>query len=479
MDRKTKIIATLGPAVASAELVSDLVGAGIDVARLNFSHGSYDFHRQFTDWVRQAADEHDRAVAVMQDVQGPRIRVGTFPGGGVALESGELVTLRPGAGEAVAGEVYVDQLGAAEDLAKGSRVSMADGLVRLEVNRVDGSKVHATVVEGGVLSDHKGVAFPDNTLALPPVTEKDEHDLEFGGEIGVDIVGASFVGSGDDVRVVRKLAGGVPIIAKIERTVAYEALDDILAEADGAMVARGDLGVELLLQRLPLVQKDILRRTNMAGRLSITATEMLESMTTSPRPTRAEVTDVANAVLDGTDAVMLSGETAVGQFPVRAVETMDKICREIEAESSQWMRGVDFLEREAPFPSAVARAGVQAANSLGLAAIVAFTESGTTARLITKYRPEARIVTFTPKPETYRRMALFWGVTPLMIGRLDSTDEMIHAAERLCLEHGIVREGDAVAMVAGVPPNQSASTNLIKLHVIGAETKGVPGGSHD
>ncbi len=477
MLRKTKIIATLGPAVASAEKVSALVGAGMDVARLNFSHGSLDTHRRFVDWVRQASESHGRAIGILQDIQGPRIRVGTFPSGSIELKKGEEVTLRPGDGEAGAGEINVDLLAQAEDLDRGHKVLLADGLIRLEVADVSGDRVKTRVVFGGKLSDHKGVAFPDTQLDLPAVTDKDQRDLEFGEELGVDLVAASFVASGADVSMVRKLAGGLPVIAKIERVAAYHNLEDILDEADGAMVARGDLGVEMSLQKLPMVQKEIILRTNSAGRFSITATEMLESMTQAARPTRAEVTDVANAVLDGTDAVMLSGETAAGKHPTRAVEVMDIICKEVESTSDRWMRGVDFLEKEARFPSAVARACVQAADSLHLPVVVAFTESGSTARLISKYRPQARILTFTPNPETYRRMALYWGVTPLMIRRLDSTDEMIEEAERRILELGYAKAGNGVAMVAGIPPNQATSTNLIKLHVLGAGSEGVPSGA--
>jgi pyruvate kinase len=263
-------------------------------------------------------------------------------------------------------------------------------------------------------------------------------------------------------------------VAKIERALAYAHLDDILLEASGAMVARGDLGVELSLERIPLVQKDILRRTNEAGRISITATEMLESMTNSPRHTRAEVADVANAVLDGTDLVMLSAETAVGKFPARSVKVMDIVVSEVESGTDYAERGVDFLRQEQPFPSAVAKACVEAAESLDLPAILAFTESGSTARLISKYRPAAPIVAFTAVPATYRQMALYWGVKPLMLERLITTDDMIQRAARAAIEHGIVKEGDGVAMVAGIPPNEAASTNILKLHVVGSETGGTP-----
>ncbi|MDH3730872.1 MAG: pyruvate kinase [Acidimicrobiia bacterium] len=474
MARKTKIIATLGPAVASAAGVLSLVEAGMDVARLNFSHGDYDTHRAFATWVREAADRAGRDVGLLQDIQGPRIRVGTFPGGSVDIAEGEELKLLAGSGTAGPGEIYIDHLAAAQDLSVGHRVAIADGLVRLEVSRIEAGNIYARVRTSQKLADHKGVAFPDTTLDLPPITPKDERDIEFGLELDVDLLAASFVATGDDIGVVRKLAGDVPVIAKIERTVAYENLDDILSQSSGAMVARGDLGVELTLERVPLVQKDILRRTNIAGRISITATEMLESMTHSPRPTRAEVADVANAVLDGTDAVMLSGETAVGEYPTKTIEVMDRVCREMEQGMDIGAAAVGFLKNENPFPSAVAKACVEAADSLDLPAIVAFSESGATARLISKYRPKARILCFTANPKTCAQMTIYWGVEPLHIDRFDTTDEMITRASSAAAERGLVKEGDAIALVAGIPPNQAASTNLIKLHVIGSESTGTP-----
>ena len=446
----------------------------MDVARLNFSHGDYDSHRAFAGWVRDASEKHGRSVALLQDIQGPRIRVGTFAGGAVELSDGDELMLRHGDSEARHGEIFIDLLESAVGLEVGHRVLMADGLLRLEVASMAGTEVKARVVEGGNLTDHKGVSFPDTRLDLPTVTAKDERDLEFGVDLEVDMIAASFVTSGQDIRNVRKLSGGLPVIAKIERALAYEHLDDIMSEAAGVMVARGDLGVELSLERVPMVQKDIIARANRAGRITITATEMLESMTLSPRPTRAEVADVANAVIDGTDVVMLSAETAIGKFAPRAVSVMDIICREVESGIDYSEQGVAFLEREQPFPSAVAKACVDAAESLELGAILAFTESGSTARLISKYRPAARIIAFTAIAETYRQMALYWGVTPLMMERFESTDDMIETAARAAMDRGLAAEGDGVAMVAGIPPNQAASTNILKLHVIGSGISGTP-----
>lgn len=477
MPRKTKIIATLGPASSGLDTIRDMVGAGMDAARLNFSHGDYTSHSQFVDRVRAAAAGHDRAVAIIQDIQGPRIRAGTFPDGSVELQTGDEMDLVVDRGEpAASGEIPILMLDTAIVVKPGDRVLLDDGLIRLEVIGVDGAKARARVVEGGALHDHKGAVLPDSDLELPPVTDKDRRDLEFGAEAGVDLVAASFVASGDDVRLVKKLAGDIPIIAKIERRIAYEALDDILEVAAGAMVARGDLGVELSIQKLPVVQKDIIRKTNASGHISITATEMLESMVHSPRPTRAEVADVANALIDGTDAIMLSAETAIGRDPVRVLEVLDIVCREIEqSESSRPDLGVAFLEKELPFPSAVAKAAVQASDNLGLPAIVAFTESGATARLLSKYRPSAPIVTFTAIDKTYSQMALYWGVIPLRFPRLNSTDAMIAGAEQALLNRGIVESGASVAMVAGIPPNQQSATNLLKLHHLGDLAAGVPG----
>jgi pyruvate kinase len=414
---------------------------------------------------------------VLQDIQGPRIRVGTFPGGVVEITEGDRVTLLGGEEEGDASHVHVDHLARA-GLEPGRRVALADGMILLEVVEGEGEELRARVLRGGELRDRQGAAFPDSRLDLPAITSRDREDLAFGREIGVDLVAASFVTSGDDIDAVREIAGDrTMVIAKIERAAAYENLDSILAAADGAMVARGDLGVELGFEHLPLAQKEILRRTNAAGRISITATEMLESMTHSWRPTRAEVTDVANAVLDGTDAVMLSAETAIGRYPDRSVEVMAALAREIESSDLYWTAPrVGFVHSEAGFSSAIAKACADTSDDLGLETVVAFTVSGNTALLVSKYRPRSRIVAFTPDEQTFHRMAMMWGVTPVAFPRLESTDEMISAAEEMLRERGIVEDGEWVAMTAGIPPNQQASTNLLKLHVVGDDSAGVPAG---
>lgn len=470
--RRTKIIVTLGPATDGPEVVAELVAAGMDVARLNFSHGEAADQRRRCARVREAAAEAGRPVAVLQDIQGPKIRVGRFPGGEVLLERGGVVTLLPGDDQGDAGTVFVGYERLLDDLLPGQPVYLADGQVRLEVTERRAESLAAVVVSGGAVRDRQGAAFPESDLRQSAVTDKDREDLVVGRELDVDYVAASFVASRADVEQVAGLAG-VPVIAKIERAAAYRDLESILGACHGAMVARGDLGVELPLEKLPRAQREILAATNRSGRVSITATEMLESMIHATRPTRAEVTDIANAVLQGSDAVMLSGETAVGRHPVRVVQAMDAICREVDSTPDSLEPGRPaFLAGEDPVPSATTQAAVEAAESLELGTIVAFTESGSTARLLSKYRPRARVVAFTPVEATWRRMALYRGVHPRRIERFASTDEMLARAEERLLADGMVAPGETIVMVAGIPPNQQASTNFLKLHRIGA-----PGGT--
>jgi pyruvate kinase len=468
MQRQTKVIATLGPSVASQEGVRSLIDAGMDVARLNFSHGGHDLHRRFYDWVRRAAKDSGRTIAIMQDIQGPKLRVGEFPGGVINLEADSEVDLVPDAGQGEEGRIPVGYDALLSDVNPGDRVILADGLVSCEVVGRTDQALRARVVNGGVLSDHKGVAFPDSSLSVGNVTPKDEADLAFGRELGVDIVASSFVRNGSDVEAVASLVGDVPIIAKIELAQALDNLDEILKVSFGVMVARGDLGVQLPLDRLPLIQSDIIKRANAAGRVSVTATEMLESMTHNPRPTRAEVTDVAHAVMSGTDAVMLSGETAIGDHPAQTVRAMARICQTIEEGTLLEQSAVPFVVGENDVASAVAQAATEIAKNVGAKTIVAFTETGSTARLISKYRPHQRVVAFTPNTTTRRRMALFWGIQPHAFERREYTDDEIAAAARILADEGVCSPGETVVMVAGVPPNFQASTNLVKVHEIGA-----------
>jgi len=468
MHRKTKIIATLGPATSSPEMIEKLIHRGMNVARLNFSHGDHADQQLRYDLVRQISADLGVPVAIMQDIQGPKIRVGTFDDGSVVLEQGSTVHLHPGAGDGDPENVYIAYLDDVHMKVDG-KIVLSDGLIELVATEVSSEGIIATVTGAGLLRDHKGAAFPGATTAIPVVTPKDDEDLTFGAQLGVDLVAASFVNTARDIRSVRERVGVTPIIAKIETALCYMNLDRILEEAAGAMVARGDLGVELSIQSVPRAQSEIVHATNAAGKVSIVATEMLESMIHSPRPTRAEVSDVYRSVLDGADAVMLSAETAVGDYPTRAVRLMADIC--IEAESSnEYGRAADIssLAHGAAFASATTEASVDTADRLGIATIVAFTESGTTARLLSKYRPHAHIFAFTPDESTYRRMAMYGGVTSILLDRVRSTDEMISAAEMELLRRNLVEHGEGLVMVAGVPPNQRASTNLMKLHVVGS-----------
>ena len=473
--RRTKIVATMGPAVADLESVRALVKAGMDVARLNFSHGDHESHIRMIKWLRRAAGEARRSVAILQDIQGPKTRVGMFEGGSIDLVQGATVRIAVTDDEGSPNLIPVDYPRLLEDVGVGVRVVMADGLIEGRVTASDGEGLEVRIDRGGELFDRKGIAFPDSDLEIGPVTDKDREDLELGRRMGVDYVAASFVKRGEDITQVRELAGGdTPIIAKVELALAYQNLDSILDRADGVMVARGDLGVQLPLETIPNVQADILRRTNQAGLISITATEMLESMVTALRPSRAEVTDVANAVASGTDAVMLSAETAVGRHPARVVEAMSAICLEAERHRDVQMGGgeaIEFLESTMTFASATAKAATEAARNLRFRTIVAFTESGGTARLLSKYRPSADIMVFAPSGRIRRRMALFWGVTPIRFEPRESTDLMFAAAEKYLEKEGVCERGEGVVMIAGTPPNTQAYTNLVKLHVIGERLK--------
>lgn len=468
MARKTKIIATMGPAITDRERVRELVRAGMNVARLNFSHGTHRDHVRFAEWVRWAAEEEGVAVALLQDIQGPKIRLGVFPDGPMTLTAGQDVVLFQGEAS-IDGQIPVVYPGLLNSVSPGDKIMLADGLVRLRATACSDDRVEATVEIPGTISDRKGLALPDTNLDLPALTEKDRVDLAFGRELGFDFIAASFVKTGDEIREIRELAGGVHVIAKLELAIAYQNLDDIIEAADGVMVARGDLGVELPLEQLPNIQRDILTRTNKAGIFSITATEMLESMIQAPRPTRAEVTDVANAVTSGSDAVMLSAETAAGEYPIAAVEIMSRICETAEEHADD--AHIGFLTGVPPFASAIARAAVELTNDLELNSIVAFTESGTTARLLSKYHPKVSVIAFTPHQACYNRMAMYRGVQPALMDHRDTTDLMMAAAEKRLEKDGLAHVGEAFVIVAGTPPKVSAGTNLLKVHVIGERNR--------
>jgi len=471
---RTKIVATVGPKAARQEWVARLIEAGVDVFRLNFSHGDHESHASYIESIRAAARDFPDPVAILQDLQGPRIRSGALRGGRpVQLRDGQQVTLRAGDFEGDQDNVSIDYEPLARDVKPGDRILLKDGLIELEVRRVQGEEVACEVQYGGELMPRQGVNLPGVSLSIFAPTEKDIEDLRFGMDHGVDYVALSFVRSAEDIRRLKsemRSYGGddarLPVIAKIEKPEAVENLEQILDVSEGVMVARGDLGIELPTETVPTVQKRIIRSANLRGVPAITATQMLRSMVRSPRPTRAEASDIANAVLDGTDALMLSEETAIGHYPVKAVEMMDAIAREAE---SHWREGsgpdLQAHRREhRAMEHALADAACQIADSMGVRGIVPFTETGATARFVSQRRPGAPIYALTPMADTWRRLALVWGVQPVLIETFETTDEMFaRAAERL-LERGLVAPADTVVYVAGARARTPGGADMIKLH---------------
>lgn len=467
--RKTKIVCTIGPATEAPDKLDALIKAGMDVARLNFSHGSHDEHARKIAHIRRIAAKFERPIAVLQDLCGPKVRVGNIAGGQVELERGRrfILTCRdvPGSPE----EVSIPSCKSLpHDVRPGDPILLGDGAIELTVKRVTDEDIECLVIVGGSLSSHKGVNLPTRSLSSPSITEKDKADLTFGLAHGVDAVALSFVRSAADIESARsamRAAGRtVPIIAKIEKHEALARIDEIVEAADGIMVARGDLGVEIPIERVPMTQKMLIRKANAHGKPVITATQMLKSMVDSPRPTRAEAADVANAILDGSDAVMLSEETAVGAYPVAAVETMSRIAVEVEADfpfntwAARYEGGGQMPAREA-----VAEAACRMAQSVNASAIVVCTQSGSTTRLVSKYRPRQPILTMTPDEGTWRTSALVWGAIPLLMPQSDTADAMEREAIELAVESGVVRAGDTVVITAGLPLHVPGTTNFIRI----------------
>ena len=466
----TKVIATIGP--ASEERIGELIDAGMSVARINLSHGSEEDFLRRVARIRRESDARMRAIGILSDLSGPKLRMGRFEGGARELADGERVRVRQGSGVAGGGEILFDFAGFLEAVRPGHRIVLADGQAEIVVDAVEGGSLSARTARSGVLGDRKGVHFPDSRLAYGVPTEQDERHLALAAEAGVDMIGVSFVSKPEEIRAIRALAPGTAVIAKIERMAALENIDALLAEADGIMVARGDLGVEAELEQLPLIQKSLIQSALKAGKFAITATEMLESMLESSRPTRAEVSDVANAVLDGSDAIMLSAETAVGEHPVEAVATMTRIARAIE--SSKLYRDLprpSFRISEPDFGNATALAAVQAAEVLGITKIVCFTETGRAVRQVSRYRPSAEVIALSPHPRTVNQMTVLAHARPMLFRREKSLEEMLYMASEMLLVRGMAKEGEAIVFVAGVPPGISRTTNVVKLHRIGEEVK--------
>lgn len=465
--RRVKIVGTIGPASESSAILGKLIAAGLDVARLNFSHGSHEQHARTIAAIRSAAASAGRPIAILQDLQGPRIRIGNLAEP-VSVESGQTLTLTTDA-QAGGGAIPVTYESLPADVKPGDRILIDDGLIELAVEEAGTQAIRCRVVTGETIRPHKGMNLPGVAVSAPAFGEKDRADLSFGLSHGVDYVGLSFVRGPEDVMAARawmkKYDAEAAIIAKIERPEAVERLDAIVAVADGVMIARGDLAVETSPEAVPLIQKRIIRLCNERRVIVITATQMLESMTASPRPTRAEASDVANAVLDGTDAVMLSGETASGRYPVEAVETMARIVA--AAEQGQEQAPIPAqAPSPTPFPAAVCAAGARAARETGAKVVVAFTESGTTARLLSKERPPVPIVAYTPHDAVRRLMALYWGVLPRAMRTIPNTDELIRELERSLREEKLAGSGDRIVILLGAPAGTRGRTNLMKLHTI-------------
>jgi pyruvate kinase len=466
--RRAKIVCTLGPATHSYEGVRGLVYAGMDVARLNFSHGAHEQHREAYTWVRQASDESGRGVGVLADLQGPKIRLGTFSGGPVAWLTGETVTITTDRVEGSHDRVSTTYAGLAGDVAPGDRLLVDDGRVALKVLGVEGPDVRLLVTEGGPVSNNKGLSLPGVGVSVPALSDKDIDDLRFALGLRVDMIALSFVRSPDDMADVLKIMDDMgvrlPVLAKIEKPQAVDNLEAIVEAFDGIMVARGDLGVEMPLERVPLVQKRAIQAAREAAKPVIVATQMLDSMIGASRPTRAEASDVANAVLDGTDAVMLSGETSVGNFPVEAVATMARIIVAAEEELAM----VPRVERPpSTVSAAIAAAAAEVGRSVGASALVAFTQSGDTARMLSEHRSPIPLLAFTPVADVRSQLALTWGVETFLVSAVSHTDEMVRQVDHAMTSLGRMQPGELVTIVAGSPPSTVGATNAMRVHRLG------------
>jgi pyruvate kinase len=469
-NRRAKIVCTLGPSSSSPEMIDRLVRCGMDVARLNFSHGTPEEHARHFAAVRRASTHHEKPVAIIADLQGPKIRTG-------ALEHGRAVRLRFGQRFTITTRnVLGTQEGVSttfralpESVHKGDRILLHDGEISLRVVSTRGREVVCQVENGGELNEHQGINLPGVKLRIPSLTPKDRKDLAFALHLGANYVALSFVRTAADVRagkaIIARAGKDTPVISKLEKPEAIDNLDEILSVTDSVMVARGDLGVEMSLEKVPVVQKQIIARSRDALVPVITATQMLDSMQKSPRPTRAEASDVANAVFDGSDALMLSGETAAGNYPLESVEMMDRIIRQAEASVTELLR--PRRHEELQISEAIAEAICHAAEELRMKAIAVFTESGSSARLVSKYRPRAPIIAFSPNQETRRRLSLLWGVLPRSIVRVHDIDQLAKAAEDRLTEEHLVKRGDIVGIIAGTPLGTTGSTNLMRLVRIG------------
>ncbi len=468
---RTKIVATIGPASSSPDTIRQMILAGMSVARLNFSHGHYEDHARMVQLLRSISKELDNPLTILQDLQGPKIRVGQLPDGELMLVEGESVTLVPIADFThQPNTIPIDYPYVAEEAAPGTQVLLDDGLLELQVEKVTGNAVVCRIVEGGVLKSRKGVNFPSLNLRLPSLTEKDKQDLDFGIAQGVDIISLSFVRAQEDILTLKELLAAkgadIPVLAKIEKPQAVANLEAIVDECDAIMVARGDLGVEMSPERVPLIQKRIIRLCNQKGIPVITATQMLDSMIHNPRPTRAEASDVANAIIDGTDALMLSGESAVGDFPVQAVKMLARIAIDVEPE----IQFINYPPSKIDETHAISEALNVIDKTIDLQCIVALTESGYTAKLAASERPRTPVIAFTPNEWVYHQLNLVWGVRPILLEqRGDAIEEIIKQMEAYLLERTFIAPGDKVLFMGGIPMHKTRGTNFLKIHTIAGD----------
>ncbi|TFV50260.1 pyruvate kinase [Blastococcus sp. TF02A_35] len=471
MSRRAKIVCTLGPATSSAEQITALVESGMDVARLNFSHGAHADHASSYRLVREASDATGHAVAVLADLQGPKIRLGTFADGPVVWATGSQICITVEDVAGTAERVSTTYKNLANDVRVGDRLLVDDGNLSLSVVRVEGPDVFCLVVEGGKVSNNKGLSLPGVAVSVPALSDKDEEDLRFALQLGVDFIALSFVRSPTDVALVRDIMRQediyVPVIAKLEKPEAVRNLDAIVEAFDGIMVARGDLGVELPLEQVPLVQKRAIQAARERNKPVIVATQMLESMITNSRPTRAEASDVANAVLDGADAVMLSGETSVGAYPIGAVRTMERI---IDAVESDHLWVPEVARRSRSRSGAIVRAARDIGESLDVKALATFTQTGETARRLAALHPRQPLLAFTVDARVRSQLALSWGVETFLVPAVEHTDDMVEQVDFSLLSIGRLKVGDRVVVVAGSPPNTVGSTNLIRVHEVGTDS---------
>lgn len=471
--RKTKMVGTIGPASESVKMLKQLFEAGLDVARLNFSHGDHKEHGQRIRNIRQAMVETGKNVAILLDTKGPEIRTGVLKQEPIDLVEGETLIITTEQIEGDATKISVTYEGLVKDVHIGSKILIDDGLIELAVEKMEGKQIFTRILNGGQLKSRKGVNVPGVSINLPGITEKDASDIRFGLEQEIDFIAASFVRKSSDILEIRKILEDnkktdVHIIAKIENQEGVDNIDAILDVADGIMVARGDLGVEVPAEDVPLIQKMLIKKCNNLGKPVITATQMLDSMQRNPRPTRAEVGDVANAIFDGTDAVMLSGETAAGKYPLESVVTMEKIAERTEsALQYREMLHRRTNERQETITDAISQAVSNAAHDLNASAVLTPTESGYTARMVSQYRPKAPIVAVTTSTRVMRKLALVWGVFPLHAATAESTDEMLEISVDASVQSGMVKHGDLVVITAGVPVRESGTTNMMKIHVVG------------